>query len=322
MTNGIIIGVDGGGTKTVAAAMRADGTLLAFRTGDGINFNNIGMDRARGNLKCVVDALLSACGEKEAALIGVGMSALDGESDAALTAAFAGDCFDPARILMNSDAHAALMSATMGGAGMIVICGTGSMILSVGKDGRQNVRGGWGYLLGDDLSSYTLAVDGMRRAIAAWEGTGGQTKLCAALTRHFALTEPRDLIQKMYALRSAPQDTACFAKTVLCLAHEGDAEAKSVVTENIARLAALARSAAGGDMPDTVWLYGGVFEHNAWVREEFKRLTANAQKQPDARLIPYSPSVGAAVYALDKRHLITAQTRKNIEKSYGKVWQE
>ena len=322
MAKGIIIGVDGGGTKTVAAAMRYDGTLLGFERGDGINFNNIGMDRARQNLRRVVDGLLRACGEQTADLISVGMSAVDGECAAAATAAFAGELFDPARVLMHSDAYAALMSATMGGGGMIVICGTGSMILRVDDDGRQNVYGGWGYLLGDDLSSYTLAIDGMKRAIAAWEGVGERTALGDALMEHFSLAAPRDMIGKMYALRFAPQEAAKFAKTVLCLAREGDAAAKDVVEENIARLAALAVSAAGGDMPRTVWLYGGVFEHNAWVRDEFARLLASDGQKPSAAIIPYSPSVGAAVYGLRRRHLLTPQTHANIDKSYRELWQE
>ncbi|NLG52478.1 MAG: ATPase, partial [Clostridiales bacterium] len=46
----IYIGVDGGCTKTSLVAVGPDGEVLGGITGEGINFNSIGMQRARDNL--------------------------------------------------------------------------------------------------------------------------------------------------------------------------------------------------------------------------------------------------------------------------------
>ena len=41
------------------------------------------------------------------------------------------------------------MGCTLGGPGLIAICGTGSMLLLRDREGRTRVSGGWGYLLED-----------------------------------------------------------------------------------------------------------------------------------------------------------------------------
>ena len=46
----VFLGVDGGGTRTTVVAAYADGTVFAKSQGEGINYNNIGMEKARNNV--------------------------------------------------------------------------------------------------------------------------------------------------------------------------------------------------------------------------------------------------------------------------------
>ena len=71
-----VIGVDGGGSKTIAAAVSMDGTVLAVQKGNGINYHNIGMEKARENLFGIVSSLEKECGAEYAAL-SIGSAALE-----------------------------------------------------------------------------------------------------------------------------------------------------------------------------------------------------------------------------------------------------
>lgn len=315
--NGVIIGVDGGGTKTVAVAARTDGTILAAQRGVGINYNNIGMDKARENLRQVIDGLLIQCGEDYQEIC-IGMPALDMAADEATTRTFAGNAFDPARLDMQSDAYTALQGFALGKPGMIVICGTGSILLLMDGQGNQHVHGGWGHLLGDPGSSHTLALCGLRAAIDAWETVGPETALTQAALSHFALSHPRQLIDRVYAPDCAPDTIARFAKEVLLLAAQGDEMALRIVKENMAHIAGQA-AALIKRHPEVaqVGLYGGVFAHNPLARDLFRQALLRHIPNATVGMPEYPPELGALIHSFHKQGLICDQVLANMKNSYA-----
>ena len=320
MEQGLLIGVDGGGTRTTAVAVRADGTVLATATGRGINYRNIGMDAARANLRAVVDALLARCAAAGYAHLCVGLSALDQEADEATRRAFAGDAFPPGTMELQSDAYIALMGATLGEPGAIVICGTGAMILLLDADGTQHVAQGWGHALGDVGSAYTLAVEGLRAAISAWEGLGEPTRLTDATTRFYGLHAPRELIERIYAPLPEPDRIAQFARAVLAEASAGDPVAHGIVTRNIRTLAHLcALLMAAHPEARRVGIYGGVFSHHPWVQRLFSE--ALCARHPDAQvgLPAYPPEVGAVLHSLRLRGALTPQVLARIAQTHAQA---
>ena len=236
MDRGLLIGVDGGGTHTRAIAVRPDGSIAAAAAGSGMNYHNIGLAAARRNLQAIVDDLLARCGASSYTRLTVGLSALDSAADDETRARFAGDLFDPEKLDLESDAYTALMGVTLGGPGAITICGTGSMLLMLDENGVQHVSGGWGHALGDVGSSYTMAVEGLRAAINAWEGTGAATELCEEALKFYHIAVPRALIDKVYNPSVEPGRLAQFARVVLSLAAQ-DTVAYDIVRGNMTRLA-------------------------------------------------------------------------------------
>ena len=49
------LGIDGGGTRTTAAVSEENGKLLFKAVGKSINFYSVGMEKARENLKNVIN---------------------------------------------------------------------------------------------------------------------------------------------------------------------------------------------------------------------------------------------------------------------------
>ena len=296
MSDEIAIGVDGGGSRTTAVAAAPDGRLLAVAIGGGINYNNIGMDEARRRLKGMVDELLKTCGAEAFRFLSVGMSALDGPATAGTLKEFAGDAFPASKLIMDSDANAALYAATLGGEGTIVICGTGSMVQSANALGNVRVGGGWGVLAGDAGSGHQIAVDALRAATAAWDGIAAPTALCEEVLAFFGADEPRSLIEKIYGPGMDASMLARFSPCVEKCATSGDTTAIALIERNMDELAKIAAATAFAAEGKIFWLYGGVFENSKFMRNIFAAALAKQAPGSSTRVLGVSPAVGAMLY--------------------------
>ena len=310
--------MDGGGTKTIAVAAAADGTVLAVERGDGINYNTIGMERARGNLKEILDRLHAGI-DGECEEVTVGMPALDMPAGPEVTNAFAGDTFDPKLLDLQSDAYITLAGFTMGQPGMIVICGTGSILLMLDKQKQQHVCGGWGYLLGDAGSGYALAVDGLRAAILDWENVGEKTTISDAAMVHFKLSHPRELIDIVYSPGCKQSDIAQFGRIVLKCCEDGDKEAARIVRSNMASIAAnAAEMIHRAPEANHVGIWGGVLTNSACARQLFSEELL--KRCPEAVIIKpeFPPELGAIIHSATKRGTVEEEFLRNLKQSYAK----
>ncbi|MBR3928786.1 MAG: hypothetical protein IKJ65_07280 [Clostridia bacterium] len=310
------IGADGGGTRTTAVLMTEKGEIIKVLRGKGLNYHAIGMEKAQKHLKELIDEITLGLEDKSDIKIGVGMSALDDLPTEKQLCDFAGSLFHKESLFLHSDAYMALMAATLGQSGALVICGTGSMAVYADETLKQTPAGGWGYLLGDYGSSYQLAIDGIKAAIRAFEDTGAKTALTDAMTARFSLTYPRQLIDYVYAPSTAPSDIAKFAIDVLNTARAGDPVAMDIVKEHFDILSRIVDSVTKHSLPDTVWLFGGVFEHNEWVVSLFQEMLSRFKKGVRASLIPYPPAIGSAVYAMKMCKALTSDILETIKNTY------
>ncbi|NLG23889.1 MAG: hypothetical protein GX558_00925 [Clostridiales bacterium] len=296
MENALILGVDGGGTHSRLAAVRPDGTVVAAAPGAGVNFNIVGMDTARKRLYDAVRSLLAQCGANDYGTLCVGMSALDNEPDEELLRTFAGGLFDWRRLEMNSDAYMALMSATLGEPGAMVVSGTGAMVIALDATGRVHRRAGWGYLLDDPGSAYGIAVQGIRAALACWKGIGEETALKYRVRDFFCVDDPRALLSKLYSPAMEPSQIAQFARGILESAAAGDAVSRRLIQDNIDYLAGQAHRLLDMCPPGSpVGLYGGMFQHNAWVAALFREKLAQLRPQARAANLELPPQIGAVI---------------------------
>ncbi|MBQ1257670.1 MAG: hypothetical protein IIX93_10415 [Clostridia bacterium] len=310
------IGADGGGTRTTAVLMSESGEIRKVVRGKGLNYHAIGMEKAQMHLKELVDELTAGLEDASEVRIGVGMSALDDLPTEKQLSDFSGSIFEKENLFLHSDAYMALMAATLGESGALVICGTGSMAVYADETLRQTPAGGWGYLLGDYGSSYQLAIDGIKAAIRAFEKTGENTRLTDAMMKRFSLSAPRQLIDYVYSPSTVPSDIAKFAIDVLNAAYEGDSVAMALVKEHFDILSKIVDSLTKHNLPDTVWLFGGVFEHNAWVITLFGEMLSRFKKNVRASLIPYPPAIGSAVYAMKKCGQLTENVLETMKNTY------
>ena len=316
MEKGLLIGIDGGGTHSTAAAAWPDGRIAAVAYGDGLNFYNVGVDVVKRRINAMVQELCEKAGAPLLRVC-VGMSALDGPADEATHALFTSDVIARDQLDLQSDAYIALAGFARGEPGMIVICGTGSMLLLCGSDGEQHVSGGWGYLLGDAGSGYTLAREGLLSAIDACEGLAPATPLETLACRYFDAPTLRQTIDRIYAPDFTPDRLAGFARHVLEEAARGDSAACAILKHNMDRLARQAAHLLTKEpTARRVGLYGGIFAHSAEARAAFTKTLQALSPQAEVSFLSSPPEIGAIIHLMQKEGTLSEESLRNLKYSY------
>jgi N-acetylglucosamine kinase-like BadF-type ATPase len=90
----------------------------------------------------------------------------------------------------------------LNGTGLLVVSGTGSCVQ--GRNGKQVARaGGWGHLLGDHGSGYWIALTGLRAAMREHDRRGATTSALRRVLRRLCLSSPDELVEWIQAANKA-----------------------------------------------------------------------------------------------------------------------
>ena len=169
------------------------------------------------------------------------------------------------------DEVVALDAAFEGGAGVLVMAGTGSNVIGRCADGRKFGAGGWGPVLGDEGSGYWIGLEGVRAALRA-EDRGVPSCLLIEILGHWELKELGELVA-MANGRPAP-DFAGLAPVVAKCASGGDMLARGVLEragaelgEQISLVHSAMVAAGCDDAGLGVAFTGSVLEKISMVRE-------------------------------------------------------
>lgn len=310
------LGIDGGGSKTTAAVFDGSGRFIGGAVGESVNYYSVGRDAARENLQDVVSRL--GIGEFECAVIG--MSALNERADSKTTLEFCGDIIRCNKIIMDSDLYIALEALNAPGECGAVISGTGSMAVIRNADGSVAHAGGWGYILGDEGSGYSIALGGIKAAVRAAEGSGGRTALLPACLDYFGINDIYELIELYYDKTVSRKTTAAFAPKVLAAAEAGDAVALKILESEAAELAATANSLFDRLKSDApIGLWGGIFQNSELYREIFTQKLGDGRKS-SVKLLDFTPEAGAAIAAMRENSIyINDSILSNIQNTYRKA---
>ena len=293
----LIIGADGGATSTKLVATDDRGTVLGYGKCAGINYNYIGMDRSRQNLKDGVDRLLVDLGMPDYDHISIGHCALSDEATDEEKRLFCGHLFDPKMMTLHSDAHMTLYGTTLQNPGIVIVSGTGTMCVGRNIHNRTLTAGGWGFLLGDEGSSYYIAWCGILSAVRHFEGRGEHTAITEKLMQYCKISNMRDLINWLYVPSVDFSRIAGFAGYVVECAREGDNVAAEIVCRAVDALIETGSYLIKElDMTNgTIGIYGGLFEYNPDITETFSDKMKRLHPGFSIGFPEFSPELGAII---------------------------
>jgi len=230
-----IIGIDGGGTKTECAVADLSGKILHKTFGKPSNFLTIGIDAAVENLFELIEGALFKIGADFGAveMLLIGTTGAGRKEDAgALEKKFndftMGEGIRIKSVKVVSDARIALEGAFSKNAGCILIAGTGSILFGTDKNGSIYRNGGFGRLIGDEGSGYSIGRKGLSAAAKEMDERGNKTLITNLLHKEQSISSKEDLINKVYKENF---DVASAAELVLAAAEENDTAALQILNE-------------------------------------------------------------------------------------------
>lgn len=167
---GLIMGVDGGGSKTYAVITDAEGNLLGEGLAGGANYQKIGLDRAIDHISTAMNQALSQAGVQHRDIDFVQYTLAGADRDADMIRLESGLKQIPAANWnLACDTLAGLRAGSRNNAGIVLVCGSGTNAFGRSADGRFVQTGGFGYLYGDFAGGNHMAIETFRAAVRSWD---------------------------------------------------------------------------------------------------------------------------------------------------------
>ena len=270
----LILGIDGGGTKTAAAIATLSGAVLGHGEG-GVGSLNSPADTLHVSLRT---AVANACK----------MAGLDGKTTrfASVCLGMAGYSLEQKRLdLFNAlpslipanffrlepDYRVAYQGATNGKPGVVVIAGTGAVTYARDSLNREWREDGLGFLLGDRGSGFNLGLQALRYTLELMRDGRDDAITHAVLTQIGASTQSQ-VLQWIYSDFQTVR-VAGLAPIIGRMADEGEPQSCSLVALMARRLRHSVREAKHRLVmaQDTaVYPMGGLWNISRFLKEEFE----------------------------------------------------
>jgi N-acetylglucosamine kinase-like BadF-type ATPase len=246
-----VIGVDGDGSKTLAAVSDSQGRLLGEGIAAGCNYVRTGIGQAIANIKLAVDEALQQAGLAAAhiAFIQYALAGADRKEDFdILLPALAALPFDKFDLVC--DTIAGLRSGSPSNTGVVLICGFGTNAAGRNRLGRMVQIGGYGSFYGDYAGGNRLAQLTFQAAIRSWEGRERESILTEKIARYHGLPDIEAVIQHYLntGIGRVPHELAIVVHEA---ANEGDRLSISLL-ENLGKELGVTAVAVIGKMDDFI----------------------------------------------------------------------
>lgn len=289
----MIVGVDGGATKTDVAVVSINGDLLSTSRSGPANPAALPIGNVCRNLVEGIRLALSNLRDVKVRVVSISMAGYLGgkwgrEIEDCLRQGL-GELIKDAAVVLTEDIEAAHASAFLTGDGIVGILGTGSNFY--GKYRGRRVRvGGWGHLIDDEGGAYHIGALGLSMVVKSHDGRVGDTILLKYALTHYGVSTVEELVTKIYSSEDVKGTIASFAKYVFEAARLGDEAALGIIRSEAAEVAeaitTVARRLGTYELP--IALIGGTYMAN---RDIWRRFLEPALSQRLGRPV----TVGEAV---------------------------
>ena len=229
----VFLGIEGGGTHTVAILADASGNLLQrFEAGPA-------------NLKLLSEEKLARLFKTTSAAfprpdaIAIGMAGARAESDWKRIRVAAEKAWRSIPCHATSDLETALAAAGAEAPGetarVLILSGTGSCCYGRNEKGEVAKVGGWGHLLGDKGSGYEIGLRALKAVVFYFDRDGEWSRLGRRLMHRLQFNEPDELIPWVQAAEKS--QVASLAEEVFDAWKKGDKIAADILEAAEASLA-------------------------------------------------------------------------------------
>lgn len=299
----IVIGIDGGGSKTRAIVADERGNAIADAVGPGSAVRPGQVEASAQIIADVVRDALASCEMTHVTprviCVGVAGAGREPERQDLWQALVSRELAD--EVVIHSDFSVALDDAFGDGPGVLLISGTGSVAFGRSPGGTTARCGGWGPVFGDEGSGAWIGRRALSVVAAAADGREPETALTGAILTAAQLNDPAELIA--WAGSSTPGTLATLAPVVLSVAESGDLRANAIVSLAVEELALHVRALARQLFVDEraavpLALSGGMLRRGSMLRKRLEHRLKSAVPGAQVQTEDVDPARGAVRGAL------------------------
>lgn len=301
-----VLGVDGGGSKTLAAVGDETGEIRGVgRTGRS-NHQGMGMQPAMGAIRAAIEGALAQAGigGDDLDVAFYGLAGADLPEDFAMLRPAVHDLGFGRQIGLNNDTAASLRSGTDNPNAVVVGWGSGTNGMGRNAQGGEIRLPALGDISGDWGGGDELAREAIRLVARAHDGRGQPTMLTGMVLASLGVPDVDEMIRALYLHQVEGDFLRRLPPLVFRAANAGDMVAGELVdraaTEVAVTAVALLRRLGLIEVPADVVLAGSVFRAEGTLLLDAVRERLN-RDAPRARIVipDIEPVVGAYFCALD-----------------------
>lgn len=299
----IVIGIDGGGTKTRAVVADEQGRWIADVVGPGSAVRPGKHEHSADVIAATVRDALASCDmthvRPKVLCVGVAGVGREPEREALWQTLLERDIAD--EIVIHTDFAVALDDAFGDGPGVLLIGGTGSVAFGRGPTGASARCGGWGPVMGDEGGGAWIGRRALSVVTSSYDGREPETALVGAVLTAAQVNEVSELVG--WAAQAAPGQLATLAPVVMSVADAGDLRANAIVSlaveELVLHIRSLARQLFGDERAAVpVAFTGGLLTRGTTLRKRLEHRLKSAVPGAQVRIEEVVPARGAVRGAL------------------------
>lgn len=277
----LVVGVDGGGTRTRVLLADANGNVLARTEGAATSLQPGHESIAADIIKVLIADVLAMAERTETrpavCVVGVAGAGQERAAQALWSALATRRIADD--VSVQADATIAMDDAFGDSAGVLLIAGTGSVAFSRAPDGRLERCGGWGPAVGDEGSAGWLGRRALSVITAAQDGREPETALTGAVLTALELEALEDVIP--WAADATPGKLATLVPVITQVAATGDLRANALISLCVEELSLHVRTLARRCFMDEraaipVALAGGMMAKGSLIRKRLEQRLKSA----------------------------------------------
>lgn len=301
---GYIIGVDGGGTKTVAALTNLKGKVLTKAETGSAHPRDIGVKKAVENVALAIKRVLPKEGKIFCTFLG--LPAMEEEfkfKKAVIKKELSGhrklSLVFKGKVIIGSDQLSGFRSGTDGKDGVILNAGSGSV--AHGWQGKKEIiTDSWGYL-SEMGSAFWVGQRALQKTCKELDGRGEKTLITRLVFRKLRIKNKQKFVERIY-LDNIQEIIRSFSILVDKAAKKGDKIAKDIMKEAGRELALSANTAIRKlnfqEFKFPLVLIGSMFKSKIVLDTVKREIKKNAPKVEFIRP-KQEPVIGAVKLAIE-----------------------
>jgi N-acetylglucosamine kinase len=302
-----VLGIDGGGSKTVCVLMDDNRQVLGRGEAGPSNYQTLGIAATIKSIESAIKEAIEVKNNVKVSAICLGLAGAGRAADIEIIKNLIQELpitreLQPANIIICNDALIALVGGIGHDVGIVVAAGTGSIVFGQNHQGKTKRVGGWGYILGDEGSAYKIAVAGMQAALKAYDGREISTSLVEDFKQHLSLANIEDLIELIYRRGWGVKEIAALAPIVDFAAASGDEIANQIIDDAVNELvkatSTVIKAIFNSDSVLEVVTTGSVWRGRCNMQERFAASIVRDFSFVRVIYPRHEPAIGAGLLAL------------------------